>query len=73
MKTSVKDETWVTLGDVLARRLYMKVTALPPPYHVNGGHVEQIGWQYQQSSWYHSTDLATLRLLLRLGLTVCFP
>lgn len=40
MKTSVKDETWVTLGDVLARRLYMKVTALPPPYHVNGRHVE---------------------------------
>ena len=54
MKTSVKDETWATLEDVLARRLYMKVTALPPPYHVNGRHVEQIGWQYQQSSWYHS-------------------
>ena len=54
MKTSVKDETWATLGDVLARRLYMKVTALPSPYHVNGRHVEQIGWQYQQSSWYHS-------------------
>ena len=40
MKTSVKDETWATLEDVLARRLYMKVTALHPPCHVNGVHVE---------------------------------
>ena len=40
MKTSVKDETWATLEDVLARRLYVKVTALPPPYLVNDGHVE---------------------------------
>ena len=65
MKTSVKDETWATLGDVLARRLYMKVTALHPPCHVNGGHVEQIGWQYQQSILVSlSIDLATLGLLL---------
>lgn len=53
----------------------MKVNALSPPYHVNGRHVEQIGWQYQQQSILVSlsTDKATLELLLRIGLTVCFP